>query len=200
MKMQYNILQRVRRIEEKAGIKYAKADGKLYITLKVLYIILFAYTMAINVLYVLGTSLVYSGKDTFADIKNSLITVTVASLGLIAALVFAKFKNKIWANITCMALNLLSCIFLVLTFAQRLTDDLGFLGYKFSFYWRHSVPLLLIIIFSAWFCIIAIREMVKTKKQYKKVVENLYEKYNVASENEQLSEEEWEEFLKNYEF
>ena len=200
MKMQYNILQRVRQIEEKAGIRYAKADGRLYKTLKVLYVILFAYTMVMNLLYLLGTALVYSGKEVFAEVKNSLIIVVVASIGLVAALVFARFKSKIWANITSMVLNLLSCIFLVLTFAQRLTDDLGFLGYKFSFYWRHSVPLLLIVAFSVWFSIIAIRATAKTQKQYKKVVENLYEKYNLASEIEQFSEEEWEEFLKNYEF
>ena len=200
MKMQYNILQRVRQIEEKAGIRYAKADGRLYMTLKVLYIILFAYTLAMNLLFLLGNLLVHSGKESFVDIKNSLITVTVASIGLIAALVFAKFKNKIWANVTSAVLNLVSCIFLVLNFANLLTDDLGFLGYKFSFYWRHSVPLLLIVAFSVWFSIIAIRATAKSQKQYKKVVENLYEKYNLASEIEQFSEEEWEEFLTNYEF
>jgi hypothetical protein len=200
MKMQYNILQRVRQVEEKAGIKYAKADGRLYMTLKVLYIILFAYTMAMNVFYLLGNFLVYFGNENFANVKNSLITVMVASLGLIAALVFAKFKSQIWANITSAILNFVSSLFLVLNFANLLTDDLGFLGYKLSFYWRHSVPLLLIVIFSVWFSVIAVRGIVKTQKQYKKVVENLYEKYNLASENEQLSEEEWEEFLINYKF
>ena len=200
MKMQYNILQRVRQIEEKAGIRYAKADGRLYKTLKVLYVILFAYTMVMNLLYLLGTALVYSGKEAFVEVKNSLIIVVVASIGLVAELVFAKFKNKIWANVTSAVLNLVSCIFLVLNFANLLTDDLGFLGYKFSFYWRHSVPILLIVIFSVWFSVIAVRGIVKTQKQYKKVVENLYEKYNLASENQQLSEEEWEEFLTNYEF
>ena len=200
MKMQYNILQRVRQVEEKAGISYAKADGRLYNTLKVLYIILFAYTMAMNVFYLLGNFLVYFGNKNFASVKNSLITVMVASLALIAALVFARFKDKVWANVTCMVLNLLSSLFLVLTFARLLIDDLGFLGYKFSFYWRHSVPLLLIVIFSIWFCVIAIRATIKTQKQYKKVVENLYENYNLSSENEQLSEEEWEEFLANYKF
>ena len=200
MEMRYNILQRVRQIEEKAGIKYAKTDGKLYKSLKVVYVIAFIYSMVMNVLYLLGNLLIYSGKESFANIKNTLITVTVATVGLIAALVFAKFKKQIWANITAVVLNLFSGVFLILTFAHLLEDDLGFLGYKFSFYWRHSVPLLLIIILSIWICIIALREILKTQKQYKKVVENLYEKYNVSSENEQLSEEEWDEFLKNYEF
>ena len=39
MKLQQNILNRVRQVEEKRGIVYAKTDGKLYKTLKVFYII-----------------------------------------------------------------------------------------------------------------------------------------------------------------
>ena len=52
MKMQESVLRRVRAVEEKNGIKYAKTDGKLYKTLRVFYIIIFAYTMVINLLYI----------------------------------------------------------------------------------------------------------------------------------------------------
>ena len=50
----YNVLKRVRQVEEKNGIIYAKTDGRLYKTLKVLYTVVFAYTLAVNLLFVLS--------------------------------------------------------------------------------------------------------------------------------------------------
>ena len=52
MKMQESVLKRVRMIEEKHGITYAKTDGKLYKALRVSYTLLFIYTMGINLLFV----------------------------------------------------------------------------------------------------------------------------------------------------
>jgi len=200
MKMKYNVLQRVRQIEEKKGIIYAKADGRLYKTVKFFYVLFWIYALAMNLLYVFANLLVHSGTEVFASIKNSLITVSIASAVMIIALIIMKFKDQIWSNVTVIALNLLSAVFLILTYANLMEDVVGLWGFKYSFYWRHSVPLAIIAILAVWLCAIALRANLKTNKQYKAVVNNLYEQYNLSAENEQLSEEEWEDFLKNYKF
>ena len=68
MKMQESVLKRVRALEEKNGIKYAKTDGGLYKTLRALYIIAFAYTEAMNFFYISGMALVYGGTDDFKNV------------------------------------------------------------------------------------------------------------------------------------
>lgn len=198
MDYKYNVLKRVRQIEEKNGIKYAKTDGRLYVTLKVLYTIIFAYTLAINFLFILSNFIVYYGSENFNYVKVPLVTVTTATVLLIAAFIIMRFKNKVWANYVSGITNILVAVFLVLTFANIMKDSLGLFGYVFSFYWRHAVPLLLLVILAVWLTVIAIRANVKTDKQYKKVIENIYAQYNLSAENEQLSEEQWEEFLENY--
>lgn len=198
MKMKYNVLQRVRQIEEKNGIKYAKTDGKLYGTLKVLYTIIFAYTLAMNFLFILSNFIVYYGSENFDSAKTPLVTVTTATLLLIVAFVIMRFENKVWANYASGIINVLVALVLMLTFANLMEDSLGLFGYVYSFYWRHAIPLLLIAVFAVWLTVIAIRANIKTIKQYKKVMENIYAQYNLSAENEQLSEEKWEEFLENY--
>lgn len=198
MEYKYNLLKRVRQVEEKNGIKYAKTDGRLYGTLKVLYTIVFVYTLAINVLFILSNSIVYYGNENFDSVKVPLVTVTTATLLLIVAFVIMRFKNKVWANCVSGIINLLVAVLLVLTFANLMEDSTKLFGYVYSFYWRHAVPLLLLAIFAVWLTVIAVRANIKTDKQYKKVMENIYAQYNLSAENEQLSEEQWEEFLENY--
>lgn len=200
MKLQQNILNRVRQVEEKRGIVYARTDGKLYKALKFLYIVLLVYTFIINALFVLSNFMVYYGTDSFKDVKKPIITVICGTLCFIASLFVLRFKDKIWANIATIILNLLPCVLTFLVYANLMEDSLGLFGYKYSFYWRHSVPLALIAVFSIWLSVLALRANIKTKKQYKKITENLYDQYHISEENEQLSEEEWEEFIKNYKF
>lgn len=200
MKLQQNILNRVRQVEEKRGIVYAKTDGKLYKTLKILYILLLVYTFIINALFVLSNFMVYYGTDSFKGLKKPIITVICGTLCFIASLFILKFKDKIWANITTLILNLLPSLLTVLVYANLMEDSLGLFGYKYSFYWRHSVPLALIAVFAIWLSVLALRANIKTKKQYKKITENLYNQYHISEENEQLSEEEWQEFIENYKF
>ena len=65
MKMYDGVLQRVKQIEDKHGIKYATTDGALYKILSVLLIIALIYTIGINLLCVAGAALkissLYSG-------------------------------------------------------------------------------------------------------------------------------------------
>lgn len=192
MKMQESILRRVRMIEEKNGIKYAKTDGRLYKTLRVLYIIVFAYTMVINLLYIAGMAFVYGGTDGFKDIANSFISVCICTGLMIAGFVLSFFRFKLAAGI----ISIVPEIFLIPVFGVELRDSFGFMGFKTSFYWRHLAPLAILIILMTATTIIALRAKLKTEKQYKKVTDNLYKLYKESGAD--LTDEQWEEFLANY--
>ena len=192
MKMQESILRRVRMIEEKNGIKYAKTDGRLYKALRVISIIVFAYTMAVNLLYIVGMLFVYLGTDSFENVLNSLISVCVCTALMIAGFILSFFRFKLAAGI----ISIVPEIFLIPVFGTVLSDGIGFMGFKASFYWRHLVPLVLLIILMTATTVIALRARIKTEKQYKKVTDNLYKLYQQNGND--ISEEQWEEFLRNY--
>lgn len=185
-----NILEKVKEYEEKRGIVYAKTDGGLYKALKIIYILLFIYTMVMNAMFLLGAAL---SETVFKNLKNSVYTVLGITVLLIASLVIMKFKNTVWANIVSTVLNILGCTGLCLTFGVLLQDVIGF---KISFYWRHLVPLCLMAIVTIALCAVALRAVIKTQKTYKKIVENIYENYT-ASEDTTLTDEQWQEVLKN---
>lgn len=192
MKMQESVLRRVRMVEEKNGIKYAKTDGKLYKALRVLYIITFAYTMGINLLFMAGMLLVYGGTDNFSGIANSLISVYVCTAVIIAGFVLSFFRFKFSAGI----MSIVPEIFLIPVFGAVMKDDLGFMGFTASFFWRHLIPLLLLVILMTATTVIAVRARIKTEKHYKKVADNLYRLYKESGAD--ITDEQWEDFIKEY--
>lgn len=197
MKKFDGVLKRVRMLEEKNGIKYADTECKLYKTLKFFYILAFAYTMAINLLFVLAMIIkVDAGLAEKSDVFNYILSVSVCSLLIIAGLILRKCKLNLSAGI----ISVLPEIFLIPVYAIPLRADFeGFLGLKYSFYWKHGVPLFLMIILMSWMTVIAVRANIKTDRMYKKVTENLFNMYTVAEgDAENLSEEQWSEFLENY--
>ena len=192
MKMQESILRRVRAVEEKNGNKYAKTDGRLYKTLRVFYIILFAYTTAVNLLYIAGMTFVYLGTDNFKNVVNSIVTVSICTALIAVGFVLSFFRFKLAAGI----ISIVPEIFLIPVFGIALSDSLGFLGFKASFYWRHFAPLALLVILMIFTTVIAVRARIKTEKQYKKVTDNLYKLYRQNGND--ISDEQWEQFLNNY--
>ena len=162
MKMQESVLRRVRAVEEKNGIKYAKTDGRLYKTLRVFYIILFAYTTAVNLLYIAGMTYVYLGTDNFKNVVNSIVTVSICTALIAVGFVLSFFRFKLAAGI----ISIVPEIFLIPVFGIALSDSLGFLGFKASFYWRHFAPLALLVILMIFTTVIAVRARIKTEKQY----------------------------------
>ena len=192
MKMQEGVLRRVRAVEEKNGIKYAKTDGRLYKTLRTFYIIIFAYTMVINLFYIMSRAFVYGGTDGFKDIANCFISVCICTGLMIAGFVLSFFRFKTAAGI----MSIVPEIFLIPVFGVELRDSLGFMGFKTLFYWRHLVPLALLAILMTATTVIALRAKFKTEKQYKKVTDNLYKRYKESGAD--ISDGQWEEFLSNY--
>lgn len=193
MKMQESVLKRVRMLEAKHGIKYAKTDGALYRTLRVAYTVVFAYTMAINLLFILGMLLTHTGENEFnATLKNSLITVAVSTLIIIGGYCLGFSRFKLISGIV----SVIPEALLIAVFGVLMRDSLGFLGFTPSFYWRHAVPLALLVLLISATTAIAVRARHKTEKQYKKVMNNLYSIYSVGTND--ITDEQWEAFLRDY--
>lgn len=193
MKMYNGVLEKVRLIEQKGGITYAKEDGRLYKTLRVLFIISFIYGMAINLLYILGMLLQYGDK--LAEYTLYLITPAACSVLLIVGLVF--FIKKF--HITASCLTVAPAAVLIFFFKNLLVDEFSVNSVNPKFYWRHLAPMLIIIITVIWASAIAVRAKIKTRQQYDRVCANLYDIYKVNfADGDEINEEQWEEFLSTY--
>ena len=192
MKMQESVLARVRMVEEKNGIKYAKPGGRLHKVMRVLYTLLFAYTMGINLIFIAGMFMLHYGTDNFKNFTDTLITVCVCTGLIIAGYVLSFFRFKLIAGI----ISIVPEIFLIVTFGAVMKDTLGFMGFIPSFFWRHFIPLALMIITMSVAVFIAVRARIKTEKQYKKVMDNLYRIYNENGGD--ITDDQWDNFLKEY--
>ena len=195
MKKYSGVLERVKQIEEKFGIKYAKPEGKLYKSLKIIYTFFWIYTLVINVLFVVTRfypeNLV---KDSSKD-YNAIMVIIVMTIILIAGYILNNYKLYLSGGIA----SVVSIIFMLPFFANLTEDTLGFMGYKFSFYWRHLIPYFVMLILISWLTILAVRAERIINKRYIQVIENLFNIYSKNKiEDGDLSNEEWDEFLKNY--
>ena len=195
MKKYDGVLQKVRLVEQKNGIKYAKPFGALYKGLKIGYTVAGVWAVFMNLMYILGFLLVYMGTENFSGVLNSVITVGVCTALIILGYVLNCCKLYLAGGI----ISVVPTVFLIPLFALSLADGLGFLGYKLSFYWRHFIPLVLMIVLMVWLTVLAVRARVKTERQYKRVTENLFNMYNVSDgDTSAMTAEQWDEFLKNY--
>ena len=182
MKMYDGIVSKVRLIERKNGIVYMDTDSVTYKIFKWIYILVFAFSLVINSIYILGA--VWENLPFF--------TPLVCTVGLILGLVFLAFKKHIASVI----LTLPSAIMLMLFFPHGLTYS-NILNPKY--YWAHLVPMIILCL-SVLICgFIAVRANLKFKKTYEKVVNNLYNEYKIdLGGGEDIPEDKWEEFLENY--
>ena len=188
------IVSKVNKLEKKYGIKYAKYGGALVKTLFVLLMLAWAYILFMNIIFFCGVGMqLHIGLADYSYISNAFITTIVCTATLIigACLYFCNFKI-----IGC-AVEILSLPFMLLSFAFLMKDIDGFLGYNSAFYWRHAVPILIFALLVLWLIAVLIRAELKFRKTYRRVVDNLYRVYSTA-DGEQLTDEQWDEFLSNY--
>lgn len=187
MKMYDSVLQRVRILEEKNGIKYATTDGKLYKGLKIVLIVLFAYAMLMKSFYFLGAIIT-------SQLELPLITPAVCTALVIAGFILVLLKQHIIGT----AVTTASSAVLIFTFGRMLIDSYTEKLIP-KFYWAHLIPLLAIVILSVWMTVIAVRAKVKLKNMYNKVAENIYNAYKInIADGEAVEEEKWEEFLEKF--
>lgn len=194
------VLKRVREVEYKKGIVYAKPDGKLYKTLRLIYTLVFAYTFFINLFFVWGMFLrVDASNVAMNDVFPDILTVSVCTFFAIVGLVLMYCKVHLFAGI----LNVIPLPVTLFVYAPLLKHDMapleGIFGYKESFYWKHVIPVVLLVILAVWMTVIAIRAKLISDRMYKKVVDDLFDIYKAEhKEEEMVSGSGWEDFLKNY--
>ncbi|MBR4973438.1 MAG: hypothetical protein IKY45_03125 [Clostridia bacterium] len=190
MKKYDGILKRVHELEKKQGIVYARTNGKLCVSLKIIYLLIMIFATLMNFFYIIGMLLI-----NFQNLKNvadSLITTSILTLALIAAIVL----NRLKLHTASAVLTVITSAFLIPLFVGIMEDVAGFLDLKTSFYWRHFTPLLIAVILAIWIAVISLREKKKVNFMYKKVEENLYNIYHTSAN--EISKEQWSEFLENY--
>ena len=201
MKYIKNIVDRVHAAEKRAAVIYAKTDGKLYKWLKFLYIVSACFTALMGFFYCISRYFKISellrlniNIDSFADIravKQSIITVLICSAVWIICAVIIKWKQEIISLLLLTASGTVACATLIN--ASKNTAEFN-AGINTAFWWRHFVPLLLSLFFIVWMLCIKLRQQYRLKIAYNNMINRIYETYR----RDDISEEEWEEFLKNY--
>ena len=184
MKLKPNILKLVDDYQYKRAICYAKTDERIYCNLKTVYIIGFIYQALIMFLLTYGQY-----KTHYLD-GNNIFAFSIMSFGLFAiAFILMFFK----LDIISLPLNITATALLWPIMKEVLFLS-GAFHIKNSFYFKHLIPLALILIASIWMCIISTRERYLIKRDYKAVMEKLYRRYRT----DEMSDSEWEEFIDNY--
>ena len=207
MKKNQNILGKLHQKEAKLGITRTSVDYTLGKTCKVFFIIAFAYTMAIHLLYVLSVwmnkentinsigleNLSVLQEDQLAQVNNSIVLVICLSALLIAGLVLLLKRVFVAA----LVINTLTPAVLLLHFAERMSDTLAANGLLCSYTYNHLIPLAVLLISALVFCITGIRFNRGENRAYNAFCEALYNQYSDSFEK--LTDEEWDNFLSNYE-
>ncbi len=192
MKKNANILEYVEKYKYKYGIKYAEDGGKLVKTLGVLTAIVWVYLFFMLALSIISNAINYSNLPNFEDVfsKNALINTVISAVVMIIAAAFFVCKQKIIGCVIAIIIQPL------IIFVYSVEWAYG-LGYLTRFYVSFLAPSLLLIIFAAFLAIVLIRAKVKTNKIYNTLIEGLYKQYG-TKDGEKLTDEQWNEFLTNY--
>ena len=194
MKYNENVLKRVRQIEEKRNIRYLNCQSITYKILKFLFVVVLIYSLFINFSNIMGH--IFRLNEGLDDrilkvYKTILINFSVSTAGLIIGAFLYHFKLYLFGFLA----TATSCVYLIFYTKNLATDQGQQVGVSTYYYWQHLVPLAVLILLGLAIAIIAIRAKIKTNKLYKKTIDNIYNQFKT----ENLSEEEWEKYLNNYE-
>ena len=201
MKYIKNIVDRVEFAEKRAAVIYAKTNGLLYKWLKILYVLSLCLSALMGFFYCISRYLKISELnrlnikiESFSDIKSvkqSILTVLICSVLWLVCAVIIKWKQEIVSAVLLISSGSVAVSFLIR--ASRNTAEFN-VGINTAFWWRHFVPLALSLFFIVWMLIIKFRQQYRLKVAYNNMVNRIYTTYR----REDINEEEWEEFLKNY--
>lgn len=191
MKKNANILDYVEKYKYKYGIKYAEDGGALVKHLGVYTGIVWVYSFFILALSILSFAMNFAaGVFSYSDFSNVFLTTVLCTALMITAAIFFVCKQKIIGLI----IGIISQPIAVLNYMPISVYGAGYMP---SFYWKFLVPAILFIIFAVFLLIVLIRAKVKTNKIYDMLVEGLYKQYGTR-DGEKLTDDEWNEFLSNY--
>jgi len=198
LKKNQKILDRIEFLGNKYKNAPARTDGKLFKALKVFYIIFFAYYSFISLMVSLLMILHLTDSEGISKevLKYHLsyegttcvfFVITIISF----VLFFVKFK------LTGLIMNIVTQpVFVILEARFFKGNDFSRLNLHADYYWKHFIPALLIFAVSVFMAVIVIRERLYISREYKKITERAYGEFKRG--NDTLSEEEWNEFLENY--
>ena len=190
MKLNETILKKVRQREEKFGISYAKTDGSLYKTLSVLYIIAASFLLLMNIMFIFGMTLIVNNDNAKEKIITSIIAVAISTVFIVVGFVLNRLKLFIPSGILSVAFNVFELIFL----GNGYYDITLKLKFSNVYIIRFLIPLIIMLILIVWMTVIGLKAKVKTNKEYKKILNNLYESYHNDPEAIEKYGS-WEEFL-----
>ena len=201
MKYIKNIVERVEAAEKRAAVIYAKTNGLLYKWLKILYVLSISITALMGFFYCLSRYFKISelnrlninieSQSDIKAVKQSIVTILICSVIWIICAVIIRWKQEIISVLLLISSGTVALV--TLARASRDTGEFN-VGINTAFWWRHFVPLLLCVFFIVWMLIIKLRQQHRLKIAYTNMVSRIYLTYRT----EDISEDEWEEFLKNY--
>ncbi len=191
MKKNANILEYLEKYKYKYGIKYAEDGGKLVKHLSVYTGIVWLYSFITLLLSILSFAINFAaGKLDYGYLSNTFISTIVYAVIMVVAAVLFICKQKIIGLI----IAIITQPFIVLAYEPISVYGMGYVA---GFYWKYLVPAIVFILIAAFLLIVLIRAKVKTDKLYNMLVEGLYKQYGTR-DGEKLSDDEWNEFLSNY--
>lgn len=185
MKYKNNILALVEDYQYKEAITYPKTSERIYDNFKIAAVLVYIYQFIFGALLLIGL-IFTAGKSENVSLQNTAISLILYTIAFV--LMFFKL------NLIGFILNILATIFKTLPLIPMLIYNSGTVDINPVFYWQHLIPMILILIISLSMCIISTREKYLIDRDYKVVLGKLYDKYH----NDDMTEEEWNEFINNY--
>lgn len=184
MKKLQNILNLVDEYQYNAAICYQKTGGRIYGNLKLFYIVFFAYQTFFAFMLLLGLIFIATGEPSF-------LYYTITSMILyVAAFVLMFFK----LNLISFILNIFATVFKAPALISMQIMNSGVVDINPAFYWQHLIPVVLLLFVSGWMCLISTKEKYLVSRDYKVVLDKLYNKFHT----DDTTEEEWQQFIENY--
>jgi len=197
MKLQQSVLKHVYKMEEKYNIRYAKKDGRgfsycrAFVFIFAIWASFFAFVLSMGFLIQRGA--LEQGTAMYGQYTKFIVSCFSVMGLLMLCSVFAGFKKAVFSADFATAAAVYGSAFFA-SIIDRSPN--GFFGLPYKYYWAHLLPLVAVAVCAISMAVIAVREQIILRREYKKVSDRLYEEYSKMAED--LLEEQWEEFLTNY--
>ncbi len=197
MKKYESILKRVEEVQYKLGISYAKTSGKLYKTSWWLCLLGVVYLFLVNTLVILSSLLNKANGQNVSFSNQTLLLLGLSVIFAVVGIILSKNTFHIIGSALC----ILPVPYLVYIFIKACYSyGQGLFNILTIFYTRHLPSLVLITVFGLIMLFVAVREKIKVNRAYKRIITNLYINYKNGNADgiSEITNEEWEDFIKNY--
>ena len=192
MKKYKNIIDGVRRYEEKNHIYYAMTNGSLYGGLRMLKTVATLFAVGINILLILSFIMKNETLGKYNITTASFVALIVTTVVVVIGAVLVFTKCKIIGSVV----ELLPLPFMFYTLITEYQGEI----FDNVFLWRHLIPIGLIFLLTVSMLFVAVREYIIFTKNYNVFVAKLYDRYfkECSKDGENVSDEKWHEYLNNY--